>query len=69
MLGLAPESCMMVAAHNSDLAAASILGFKTALVLRPAEYGPGQTTDLGPEGEWDVVAESFLDLAEQLGCP
>lgn len=69
MLGLAPENCMMVAAHNSDLAAASILGFKTALVLRPAEYGPGQTTDLGPEGEWDVVAESFLDLAEQLGCP
>ncbi len=69
MLGLAPESCMMVAAHNSDLAAASVLGFKTAFVLRPTEYGPGQTTDLAPEGEWDLVAESFVDLAEQLGCP
>ncbi|MBI06981.1 MAG: haloacid dehalogenase type II [Rhodospirillaceae bacterium] len=69
MLGLAPESCMMVAAHNGDLAAAAALGFKTALVLRPGEYGPGQTTDLKPEAEWDVVAESFLDLAEQLGCP
>jgi len=68
MLGLAPERCMMVAAHNGDLAAASAIGFKTAFVPRPAEYGPGQTTDLEPEDEWDVIAENFLDLAGQLGC-
>ncbi len=68
MLGLPPERCMMVAAHNGDLTAASALGFKTAFVLRPTEYGPDQTTDLEPEGAWDIVAEDFLGLADQLGC-
>jgi 2-haloacid dehalogenase len=68
LLGLAPEQCMMVAAHNSDLAAASRLGFRTAFVLRPTEHGPRQTTDLRPERDWDVVASDFLDLADRLGC-
>ena len=68
LLGLPPERCMMVAAHNGDLTAASALGFKTAFVLRPTEYGPDQTTDLEPEGAWDIVAEDFLGLADQLGC-
>ena len=68
MLGLAPERCMMVAAHNGDLAAAAALGFKTAFVRRPNEYGPQQTSDLEPEGVWDIVAEDFLELADKLGC-
>ena len=67
-LGLAPEECMMIAAHNSDLHAASACGFRTAFVTRPTEHGPGQTTDLGPDGDWDIVATDFLDLADQLGC-
>ncbi|MEC9453794.1 MAG: haloacid dehalogenase type II, partial [Pseudomonadota bacterium] len=67
MLGLAPERCMMVAAHNGDLAAAAALGFKTAFVRRPNEYGREQTSDLEPEGVWDIVAEDFLELAEKLG--
>jgi 2-haloacid dehalogenase len=67
MLGLAPEQCMMVAAHNGDLAAASALGMKTAFVRRPAEYGPDQKTDLAPEGAWDIAAEDFLELAKSLG--
>ncbi|PPR21049.1 MAG: (S)-2-haloacid dehalogenase 4A [Alphaproteobacteria bacterium MarineAlpha10_Bin2] len=67
MLGLAPERCMMVAAHNGDLAAAAALGFKTAFVRRPNEYGPEQTSDLEPEGVWDIVAEDFLELADKLG--
>ena len=67
MLGLSPERCMMVAAHNGDLAAAAALGFKTAFVRRPNEYGPQQTSDLEPEGVWDIVAEDFLELAEKLG--
>jgi len=37
MLGLVPRQCMMVAAHNGDLAAARELGFATAFVLRPTE--------------------------------
>jgi 2-haloacid dehalogenase len=68
LLGLAPEQCMMVAAHNSDLAAASRLGFRTAFVPRPNEHGPNQSTDLAPERDWDVVAADFVDLAVKLGC-
>ncbi|HSF03374.1 MAG TPA: haloacid dehalogenase type II [Solirubrobacterales bacterium] len=68
MLGLKPAQCMMVAAHNGDLGAASALGFRTAFVVRPTEHGPKQTTDLRAEREWDVVAQSFEDLAGKLGC-
>ena len=68
MLGLAPEQCMMVAAHNGDLAAASALGMKTAFVLRPTEYGPKQTSDLIVEGDWDIVAGNFTELAKMLDC-
>ncbi len=66
LLGLEPEQVMMTAAHNSDLVAAQALGLKTAFVVRPSEHGPGQTTDLKPEGAFDVVARDFLDLADQL---
>lgn len=68
LLGLRPEECMMVAAHNSDLIAASGLGFGTAFVARPAEYGPGQTANVAAEREYDVVAKDFVDLAERLRC-
>lgn len=66
LLGLEPQQCMMVAAHNSDLAAARDCGFRTAFVCRPDEHGPGQTTDLAAESDWDVVATSFIELAEEL---
>jgi 2-haloacid dehalogenase len=68
MLGLRPEQCLMVAAHNGDLAAASGFGLRTAFVPRPAEHGPGQTADVKPARDWDVVADSFVDLAARLGC-
>jgi len=68
LLGLEPAQCMMVAAHNGDLAAAGGLRFRTAFVARPTEHGPGQTTDLAAERAWDVVADSFIDLAARLGC-
>ncbi len=68
MLGLKPAQCLMVAAHNSDLGHASALGFRTAFVMRPTEHGPNQTTNLKPDKEWDVVADSFVDLAAKLGC-
>ncbi|WP_439599036.1 haloacid dehalogenase type II [Falsiroseomonas sp.] len=69
ILGLPPEACMLVAAHNGDLAAARRCGFRTAFVPRPTEYGPDQEKDLAPEQEWDFVAASFPALADQLGCP
>ena len=66
VLGLAPGEIGMVAAHNGDLAAARQCGLKTAFVRRPAEHGPGQTTDLRPAQDWDAVADDFGDLADQL---
>jgi 2-haloacid dehalogenase len=68
LLGLRPEQCLMVAAHNGDLAAASAVGLRTAFVVRPTEHGPGQQSDLKPARDWDVVADSFVDLAARLGC-
>lgn len=69
LLGLAPEACMMTAAHNNDLHAAARTGFRTAFVPRPVEHGPGQTKDLSAEPGIDIAAESFIDLADKLGCP
>ena len=68
VLGLRPEEMCLVAAHNNDLAAARLCGYKTAFVARPTEHGPGQTTDLKAEEEWDVIARDFNDLADKLGA-
>ncbi len=68
MLGLSPEQCMLVAAHNSDLVIATAHGFRTAFIYRPTEYGPDQSTDLEPSATFDWVARSMNDLADQLNC-
>jgi 2-haloacid dehalogenase len=68
LLSLKPAQVMMVAAHNSDLDAAQKLGLKTAFVPRITEYGPHQNRDFKAEGDWDVVAEDFNDLARRMGC-
>jgi 2-haloacid dehalogenase len=67
ILALRPQQLCMVAAHNGDLAAARACGLRTAFVPRPTEHGPGQTTDLGPEQDWDVVALDLVALAQALG--
>ena len=68
MLDLKPEDVMMVAAHKPDLRAAERCGLKTAFVKRPLEHGRGGAPDIASEPEFTVNAESFLDLADQLGC-
>ena len=68
LLSLEPAQMMMVAAHNNDLHGARQVGFRTAFVHRPTEYGPTQTTDLEADPSVDLVAEDFNDLADQLGC-
>ncbi len=68
MLGLEPAQCMMVAAHNDDLRAARALGFKTAYINRPNEYGEGQVNDLKADQTWDIVGEYMTDIADALGC-
>jgi 2-haloacid dehalogenase len=67
VLAMRPEEIGLVAAHNSNLAAARGCGFRTLFVPRPREHGPGQTTDLTPAQNWDLVATDFEDLASQLG--
>jgi len=69
LLGLEPHQMMMVAAHNGDLMGAQAVGFRTAFVRRPREYGETQTTDLVPDPGIDLVAEDFGDLAQLLGLP
>ena len=65
-VGLEPGEVMMVAAHNDDLVAAAACGLRTAFVVRRTEHGPGQTTDLEPLHDYDLVADDLLDLAELL---
>lgn len=66
ILAMRPGEVCLVAAHNGDLAAARTCGLATAFVPRPTEHGPGQTSDLEPEQEWDLVAADFLELATKL---
>ncbi len=67
ILALAPAELCLVAAHNSDLAAARACGLKTCFVPRPLEHGPHQDPALSlPDQEWDVIAPDFIALAEML---
>lgn len=67
-LGLQPAEMMMVAAHNSDLAAARALGFRTAFVARPTEHGARQTRDFRADQDWDQIVDGMDQLADRLGC-
>jgi len=68
LLGIEPAELMLVAAHNDDLRAAQKLGLRTGFVPRPTEYGPLQRKDFKADGDWDVVAADFNDLAGRMGC-
>jgi len=67
-LDLEPAQCMLVAAHNNDLAPARTLGFRTAFVCRPSEYGAKQLKDREAESNWDIVTDSMPRVADALGC-
>ena len=67
-LDLKPSEVMMVAAHKGDLRAAAQQGLKTAFVKRPHEHGRNNNPDLASEADFTINADSFLDLADQLGC-
>jgi 2-haloacid dehalogenase len=68
ILAMRPDEVCMVAAHNSDLAAARSCGLRTAFVPRPTEHGPAQIKDLKPEQDWDVIAKDFGELADKFGA-
>jgi 2-haloacid dehalogenase len=68
LLSLRPDEVMMVAAHKDDLHGASSVGYRTAFVVRPLEFGPGKIPELTSEPSFDVTAMGFNDLADKLGA-
>jgi 2-haloacid dehalogenase len=68
LLDVAPEELMLVATHPSDLRAARACGLRTGYVVRPLEHGPGRPLPEVADGEFEVVAQDFIDLARQLGA-
>ena len=66
-LDLPPGSCMMVAAHTTDLLAAAKVGLRTAHIARPNERGPGKG-EAKPHAPVDVAAADLEDLAVRLGA-
>ena len=63
-----PGEVLMVAAHTWDLAGARAAGLRTAFIERPAEKGPHRAADRPGDGGDDLVATSFTQLADLLGC-
>lgn len=66
-LQLEVGQCCMVACHNFDLNAAKAVGFKTAFVRRPDEWGAEGPPDREPNPEHDIIVDRFPELAESLG--
>jgi len=65
-LQLEPEQCLMVACHNFDLDAAKGVGFKTAFVRRPDEWGAEGPPDPNPNPDHDIIVDSFPALLKKL---
>lgn len=66
-LQLKPEQCLMVAAHPVDLASAAKVGYRTAYVRRPLEWGAGAAAPAGPaDFRADLTVDSFGGLADML---
>jgi 2-haloacid dehalogenase len=64
-LDLAPDACMMVAAHTNDLSHAAACGLRTAHVARPNEKGPGKG-EAAPNAPVDIAVGSLVELADRL---
>ena len=56
----------MVACHNFDLDAAKGVGFKTAFVRRPDEWGAEGPPDPTPNPDHDIIVDDFPDLLKKL---
>lgn len=67
-LGYRPEEVLMVACHNFDLMAAHNVGYRTAFVRRPDEWGTAGPPDPVPNPAIDIVVDDFSQLADRLGC-
>jgi 2-haloacid dehalogenase len=67
-LQLQPAEILMVACHNFDLNAARAVGYQTAFVRRPLEWGPGGPPDPNPHPECTLAVDTFGELATKLGA-
>jgi 2-haloacid dehalogenase len=62
---------MMCAAHFGDLQSAHRYGLRTGFIYRPNEFGGDSSVgvaDKAKPGDFDVVSESIIDLAQQMGA-
>jgi 2-haloacid dehalogenase len=64
LLRMEPDEVMLVACHPWDLAGARKAGLRSALVNRPAEYGPGSPAREDPDA--DEVVDDLHELAARL---
>jgi len=65
-LAVEPHEILMVACHNFDLDAARGVGYRTAFVRRPDEWGPAGPPDPVPNPATDLVVDGFAELADRL---
>ena len=65
-LAVEPREILMVACHNFDLDAARGVGYRTAFVRRPDEWGPAGPPDPIPNPATDIVVDGFAELADCL---
>lgn len=67
LMGLTPDQSMMVAAHETDLAAAQKAGMQTAYVGVPEEDLVFANSEQQTEYHFDVTAADFPELCKKLG--
>ncbi len=68
LLDCGPEEAGMVAAHLTDLRAASALGLRPIFIRRPLEWGLDVPLPEPPLLDGLVIADGLDQLAAQLGC-
>ena len=68
LLDVAPGELMLVACHPADLRGARAAGLRTAYVRRPLERGPATAPPPFEDGEFELVADDFEQLADLLAA-
>ena len=66
LLNLEPSEIMLAASHKYDLKAAKGLGFRTAYIFRPLEFGEVAKGQQPKADEVDYVVCGIYDLSEVL---
>ena len=61
-------AAFLLACHNFDLDAARGVGYRTAFVRRPDEWGPAGPPDPVPNPATDIVVDGFAELSEHFGA-